>query len=51
MMVPLEHGKWLVEHLPQDQVRPHLLQGEGYFSVAHNYVHQMLDEVLVAAGR
>lgn len=51
MMVPFAHGKWIVEHLPQDQVRPHLLTDEGHISIAHNYVDEMLDEVLAAAGQ
>lgn len=51
MMTPFAHGKWLVDHLPQDQVRPHLLQGEGHISIAHGYLDVMLDEVLAAAGR
>lgn len=51
LMVPFAHGKWLVEHLPQDLVKPHLLQGEGHISISHGYVEQMLDEVLAAAGR
>lgn len=51
MMVPFAHGKWLVGHLPQDQVRPHLLRGEGHVSIAHNYTEEMLNEVLAAAGQ
>lgn len=51
MMAPFAHGKWLVEHLPKEQVRPYLLQGEGHISVAHNYLDAMLDQVLVAAGQ
>lgn len=50
-MVPFAHGKWLAAHLPQDQLKEHLVQGEGHVSIAHNYLDAMLDEVLAAAGR
>lgn len=51
LMVPFAHGKWLVDHLPQDLVKPHLLHGEGHISISHGYIEEMLDEVLAAAGR
>lgn len=51
MMVPLAHGKWLSEHLPQDKVRSHLMNGEGHFSIAHRHFDAMLAEILVAARR
>lgn len=51
MMAPFAHGKWLAEHLPKDQVRPHLLPGEGHISIAHNYLDAMLDEILDIGGK
>lgn len=51
MMVPLAHGKWFNEHLPQDKVRSHLMNGEGHFSIAHRHFDAMLAEILVAARR
>ncbi|KAJ4420995.1 hypothetical protein N0V82_004038 [Gnomoniopsis sp. IMI 355080] len=51
MMSPFSHGQWIVEHLPKDQVRPYLLQGEGHISIAHHFLDAMLDQVLAAAGQ
>lgn len=46
-MVPFSHGKWLVSHLPEDKVRPHLLQGEGHISIFLGRMDEMLDGLLV----
>lgn len=49
IILPFAHGKWLVGHLRQDCVRSHLLPDEGYISIAHSYLGQMLDKVLAAS--
>ncbi|KAF3769594.1 hypothetical protein M406DRAFT_104996 [Cryphonectria parasitica EP155] len=51
LMVPFGHGKWLAEHLPRDQVRPHLLKGEGHVSIVQNHLDAMLDEILSATAK
>lgn len=45
-MVPFSHGEWLANHLPQDKVRPHLLQGEGHISIFLGRMDEMLDGLL-----
>lgn len=49
--VPFAHGKWLVEHLPQDQVKSHLLPREGHSSIFLNHMVDMFEELLQAAGK
>lgn len=49
MMVPLAHGQWLADHLPEDMVKARLLDGEGHISIFSAYVDEMLDNVLAAA--
>ncbi|OKL57930.1 hypothetical protein UA08_06783 [Talaromyces atroroseus] len=47
-MVPYAHGKWLADHLPQDKVRRHLMQGHGHISILAN-VDDIIDELLTEA--
>jgi len=49
-MVPFGHGKWLAEHLPQDQVRKHLLEGEGHISIFVDLMDKMVDDLLEAGS-
>lgn len=49
--VPFGHGQWLAVHLPQDQVQPHLLQGEGHMSIFLRRMDEMLDEVLAVVAQ
>lgn len=46
LMCPFAHGKWIVEHLPQDKVEPHLLEGEGHISIFVNKVTEMLEQMV-----
>ena len=48
-MVPYAHGQWLAEHLPQEKLTKHLLQGEGHLSIFLNYKDKMIDELLAVA--
>lgn len=32
-MVPFAHGQWLAEHLPQEKLKKHLIQGQGHISI------------------
>lgn len=47
--VPLAHGKWLAEHLPQDMVKRYLVAGEGHLSIFTTQKNGMLDELLAIA--
>lgn len=49
-MVPFGHGKWLASHLPQDKVKPHLLEGEGHISIFLGLMDEMLDELIAGAS-
>lgn len=44
LMVPFHHGEWLVANIPA--AVPHLMQGEGHFSVVVGAMGRMLDEAL-----
>ncbi|KAF2100254.1 alpha/beta-hydrolase [Rhizodiscina lignyota] len=48
-MVPFAHGQWLAEHLPQDKLRKHLIQGEGHLSIFLEQIDTMMDELLTVA--
>lgn len=48
-MVPFAHGKWLSEHLPQDKVRAHLLEGHGHISLFDG-IDGIIDELVAAAN-
>lgn len=48
-MVPLAHGKWLADHLPEDKVKARLLDGEGHISIFSAYLDEMLDNLLAVA--
>ena len=45
-MVPFAHGEWLVEHLPQDKLKKHLIQGQGHISIFLGREESMMDELL-----
>jgi pimeloyl-ACP methyl ester carboxylesterase len=45
-MVPYAHGQWLAEHLPQDKVKKHLMEGQGHISIFLGQIEKMLDELL-----
>lgn len=47
-MVPFSHGKWLSEHLPQDKVKAHLLEGHGHFSIFDG-IDGIIDELKAVA--
>lgn len=47
-MVPYAHGQWLVEHLPKDKLKAHLVQGQGHISIFEN-VEDVFDELLAEA--
>lgn len=49
LMVPFAHGKWLAEHLPQDMVKKHLLEGEGHISIFLDHMENMIDELVAFA--
>ncbi|QGA21864.1 hypothetical protein EYB26_009575 [Talaromyces marneffei] len=44
-MVPFAQGKWLSEHLPQDKVKPHLLEGHGHISIFDG-IDGIIDELV-----
>jgi pimeloyl-ACP methyl ester carboxylesterase len=46
--VPVEHGRWLKNRLPEAQLR--VVEGEGHMSVALHMV-DIIDELLTRAGR
>lgn len=48
-MVPFAHGKWLAEHLPQDKVKVHLLEGHGHISLFDG-IDGIIDELVAAAN-
>ncbi|KUL86790.1 hypothetical protein ZTR_04866 [Talaromyces verruculosus] len=48
-MVPFAHGKWLAEHLPQDKVKAHLLEGHGHISLFDG-IDGIIDELVAAAN-
>lgn len=48
LMVPVAHGRWLAERVPDAAV--HLEGGEGHMSVGVNFLEKMLDELVEAAG-
>lgn len=48
-MVPYAHGEWLAEHLPQEKVGKHLMQGEGHISIFLGQVDSIIDEILTVA--
>jgi len=48
-MAPFAHGQWLAEHLPQEKLNKHLLQGEGHLSILSRHVDSMIDELLEIA--
>lgn len=48
-MVPFAHGQWLAEHLPQDKLRKHLLQGQGHISIFVGRSDAIIDELLEVA--
>lgn len=48
-MVPFAQGKWLSEHLPQDKVKAHLLQGHGHISI-FDLIDEIIDELVAAAN-
>ena len=45
-MVPFGHGEWLAAHLPQGNLRKHLMQGQGHISIFLGQMDDMLDELL-----
>lgn len=45
-MVPFAHGEWLAEHLPQEGLEKHLMQGEGHISVFFGRAEAMVDSLL-----
>lgn len=49
-MVPFGHGEWMANHLPQEKVKAHMLQGEGHLSIFLGPMEGMLDELLLAVG-
>ncbi|RDW63709.1 hypothetical protein BP6252_11254 [Coleophoma cylindrospora] len=48
-MVPYAHGEWLVNHLPQEKLSKHLMQGQGHVSIFIGQEDTMLDELLDVA--
>ncbi|EED12615.1 valacyclovir hydrolase, putative [Talaromyces stipitatus ATCC 10500] len=48
-MVPFGHGKWLAEHLPQDKVKAHLLEGHGHISIFEG-IDRIIDELIAVAN-
>lgn len=48
-MVPFAQGKWLADHLPQDKVKAHLLEGHGHISIFDG-LDKVIDELLAAAA-
>ena len=48
-MVPYAQGIWLAEHLPQEKLRNHLMQGEGHISIFLGQMDNMVDELLAVA--
>lgn len=49
-MVPFGHGKWLAEHLPKEQLKVNLIEGEGHISVFVGREEEMMRQLLEAAG-
>lgn len=45
-MVPYGHGQWLAEHLPQQNLKKHLQDGEGHVSIFLPNMETMIDELL-----
>lgn len=48
-MVPYAHGKWLIQHLPQEKLQKNLLEGQGHISIFVGYVESMIDDLLSIA--
>lgn len=46
LMVPYAHGQWLAESIPRKYIVPHLIQGEGHYSIWTNQMDNMLKELL-----
>lgn len=49
LMVPIAHGRWLADRLPN--VTAHLEAGEGHISITAGALDRMLDELSGLAGR
>jgi pimeloyl-ACP methyl ester carboxylesterase len=45
-MVPYTHGHWLAEHLPQEKLKKHLVQGQGHVSILVGQTDSIVDELL-----
>jgi len=47
-MVPFDHGRWLVEHVPGAESR--LLKDEGHLSLVSHHLGRVYEELLALAG-
>lgn len=47
-MVPFAHGQWLGNHLPQDILKKHLIDGQGHISIFVGQTESIIDELLAA---
>ena len=48
-MVPFSHGEWLAEHLPQEKLKKHLIQGQGHISIFVGQCDGIIDDLLEIA--
>jgi pimeloyl-ACP methyl ester carboxylesterase len=48
-MVPFDHGRWLVNHIPGSQAK--LVPGHGHLSLVVRHRDEVLDELLIRARR
>lgn len=49
-MVPFGHGQWIAEHLPQEKLTTHLMQGQGHISIFIGQSETIIDELMQAGG-
>jgi pimeloyl-ACP methyl ester carboxylesterase len=49
LMVPMAHGRWLVDKIPSAERR--FLHGQGHISLVNNFRQDVLDQLLRSAGQ